>query len=64
MQLIGFKEDDITPIDLLLKTYNKACEPKEIELFSGSHFDPFDESSGKLESVAAVQLRFLSKWLL
>jgi uncharacterized protein len=42
--------DTVTPTDLALAAYERALEPKKLQLISGGHFDPylsqFDKASG------------------
>ncbi|MCY1369035.1 hypothetical protein D9M69_560520 [compost metagenome] len=45
------KHDSLTVTDLALKAYEKALQPKQLELLGGGHFDPYlsgFETSSKL----------------
>lgn len=40
--VIAGKYDSITPPDLALDLYERACHPKKLKLINGGHFSPYD----------------------
>jgi fermentation-respiration switch protein FrsA (DUF1100 family) len=54
-------EDDLAPADLALRAFNKAREPKELQMLEGGHFDCY--AGRHFERNAATQTAFLKKWL-
>ncbi|KAE8450112.1 hypothetical protein EG329_006893 [Mollisiaceae sp. DMI_Dod_QoI] len=53
--------DTLTPVDLALKAYAKALEPKELHVLPGGHFGGY--SGPNFEKNAGCQVEFLKKTL-
>jgi len=53
--------DCLTPTDLALKAYDRALEPKELNILNGEHFDGY--SGPHFEGNAGRQVEFLKKTL-
>ena len=53
--------DTVTPSDLALAAFNRAGEPKRLELYSGGHFsaytDQFERAAGAAAGWFAEHLR-------
>jgi fermentation-respiration switch protein FrsA (DUF1100 family) len=54
--------DHLTPVDLALEAYNRALEPKRLEVLSGGHFDAyvgqgFEQASGAARNWFVQHLR-------
>jgi len=54
-------QDTLMPTDLALAAYDKALEPKELQLIKGPHFGGYGEH---FEAVAKRQADFLKKTLI
>jgi fermentation-respiration switch protein FrsA (DUF1100 family) len=55
------RNDHLTPTDLALKAYDRALEPKELNILTGGHFDGY--SGPHFEGNAGRQVEFLKKTL-
>jgi fermentation-respiration switch protein FrsA (DUF1100 family) len=49
--------DTVTVADLALAAYERALEPKRLELIPGGHFDPYVSSFGKSSGAARAWFR-------
>jgi hypothetical protein len=56
------QNDVLTPTDLALEAYNKAREPKVLQIIPGGHFDGY--SGSNFDRNAGTQAEFLKKYLL
>ena len=45
--------DTVTPTDLALEAYNRASEPKRLELFPGGHFSAYTDQFDRASRAAA-----------
>ena len=51
--LIVGDEDVVCPIDLALAAFNRAHEPKRLELYHGGHFSAYTDQFERAARVAA-----------
>jgi fermentation-respiration switch protein FrsA (DUF1100 family) len=56
------QNDVLTPTDLALEAYNRAREPKQLNIIPGGHFDGY--SGFNFDRNAGTQAEFLKKHLL
>jgi glyoxylase-like metal-dependent hydrolase (beta-lactamase superfamily II)/cephalosporin-C deacetylase-like acetyl esterase len=54
-------DDKVTLTDLELAAYERALEPKKLELIPGGHFDPYVR---QFEKASTAALRWFQRWLL
>ena len=55
------KNDCLTPADVAFRAYDRALEPKELNILHGGHFDGY--SGPFFEGNASRQVEFLKKTL-
>jgi fermentation-respiration switch protein FrsA (DUF1100 family) len=53
--------DRVAPVEMALAAFERAGEPKQLELIEGDHFVPY--SGAAMERAAAVMRDFLLKYL-
>ena len=51
--MIVAENDHLTPTDLALDAFDRAGEPKSLEILSGGHFSPYVEHFTRSSHVAA-----------
>ena len=59
--MIVMDRDAQAMTDLELEAYEKAREPKELQMLKGGHFDLFSE--GIFEKAVEKQIDFLRRWV-
>ncbi|APG86464.1 hydrolase of the alpha/beta superfamily (plasmid) [Sinorhizobium americanum CCGM7] len=51
--MIVAEDDHLTPTDLALDAFDRAGEPKALEILPGGHFAPYTDLFGQSSRVAA-----------